>query len=565
MSARARIRAISPSRYIAGQWNRDERLFASKVFLQGRHTVKRTFCWSLVIIFATSLAVDSMGSTQSGNSQSVEQEVRALEEQRRQALLRSDSAALDRLIADSYLATLGDGQVVRKAEALAVNRAGARQVESWEETDLVIRVYGDTAVVTGLAAVKDQLTAGTTASQILRNETGARDFTFRFTHIWAKLNGRWQLVGRHIGQSRQTQASTELRAAEEIVRLLHEWGAAMARRDAQALSQLLADDFTFVSPRGRLITKAVYVANRDTSGTFASEVARFDDVSVRVFGSFAVATSRHTSTSQGVDAGLVREQTGEYTRTDTLIKVDGRWRALATQLTPIGFSGAHAASDVATLNGLNDDALQWSGSPMFPGAQFAVLYGQSYTGGYAVRLRRPNGYFEKPHHHESDEHVSVLSGAIHVGVGESVNRASTRAFRAGGYVVIPARTLHYSWAEGAVVENVSWNGPAVPVWASERTEMSLPRTTLASYVGTYRFADGAALTITLDGATLMAQLSGAPAPFAIFAESETRFFVKSAPPGSSVGISQQIEFVRDASSVVTGLSLGNRKAARVSR
>lgn len=538
----------------------------SQMFLQGRDTVKRTFCWSLVIIVATSLAVGSIGSAQSGNSKSGEQEVRAMEEQRRQALLRNDSAALDRLIADSYLATLGDGQVVRKAEALAVNRAGARQVESWEETDLVIRLYGDTAVVTGLAAVKDRLTAGTTASQILRNETGARDFTFRFTHIWAKLNGRWQLVGRHLsGQNRQTQASTESRDAEEIVRLLHEWGAAMARRDARALSPLLADDFTFVSPRGRLITRAVYVANRDTSGTFASELARFDEVSVRVFGSFAVATSRYTSKSQGVDGGVVQEQTGEYTRTDTLIKVDGRWRALATQLTPIGFTGAHAASDVATLHGLNDDALEWSGSPMFPGAQVAVLYGQSYTGGYAVRLRRPNGHFERPHHHESDEHVSVLSGAIHVGVGESVNRASTRTFRAGGYMVIPARTLHYSWAEGAVVEDVSWNGPAVPVWASERTEISLPRMTLASFVGTYRFADGAALTITLDGAQLMAQLSGAPAPFAIFAESETRFFVKSAPPGSSVGINAQIEFVRDASSVVTGLSLGNRKAARVSR
>lgn len=129
-----------------------------------------------------------------------EQEVRQVENARREALLRNDIAALDRLIADTYLATLGDGQVVGKAEALAVNRAGQRQVESWEETNVVIRLYGATAVVTGLAAVKDRLTAGTRASQILRNETGARDFTFRFTHIWARLDGRWQLVGRHLGR-----------------------------------------------------------------------------------------------------------------------------------------------------------------------------------------------------------------------------------------------------------------------------------------------------------------------------------------------------------------------------
>lgn len=79
-----------------------------------------------------------------------------------------------------------------------MNRAGDRQVESWEETDVVLRRYGDTAVVTGRAVVKDRLTAGSRASRILRNETGTRDFTFRFTHIWAKLDGRWQLVGRHL-------------------------------------------------------------------------------------------------------------------------------------------------------------------------------------------------------------------------------------------------------------------------------------------------------------------------------------------------------------------------------
>lgn len=136
---------------------------------------------------------------QSADAKVLEQEIRAMEERPREALLRNDLAALDRLIADSYLATLADGRVTKKAEALAVNQPGERQVDSWEQTDLVIRLYGDTAVVTGLIAVKDRMTAGSRASQIVRNESGAREFTRRFTHIWAKLDGRWQqLVGRHI-------------------------------------------------------------------------------------------------------------------------------------------------------------------------------------------------------------------------------------------------------------------------------------------------------------------------------------------------------------------------------
>jgi quercetin dioxygenase-like cupin family protein len=362
--------------------------------------------------------------------------------------------------------------------------------------------------------------------------------------------------------------ATQSRDVDEIVRLLRQWTDAMTVGDAQALDQLLADNFTFVSPRGRLILRAMYVANRDTSrgAVFATESARFDDVLVRFYDGFSVSTSRYTTTTQTNDAGFLRQQTsGEYTRTDTWIKVDGRWRALATQLTPIGYAGAHAVTESAALHGVSSGDLKWAESPMYPGAQVAVLHGQPYAGGFAVRMKRPARHFERAHRHESDEHVSVLSGTLHVGVGDGSNRAIARTFRAGGYVVIPSGTLHYSWADGDVLEEIHWDGPAAPVYASERTEIALPRATLASYTGTYRFDDGATLTITVEGGQLTGRLSGAPASFPIFAESETRFFLKSAPPGSSVGVNQAIEFVKDASGVVTDLRLGNRRATRVSR
>jgi hypothetical protein len=76
------------------------------------------------------------------------------------------------------------------------------------------------------------------------------------------------------------------------------------------------------------------------------------------------------------------------------------------------------------------------------------------------------------------------------------------------------------------------------------------------------------LTVTLEGDQLMAQFAGAPAPFPIYPESETKFFLKSAPPGSSVGINAQIEFVKDASGSTTGLIVHgatDRKGTRVSK
>lgn len=116
-----------------------------------------------------------------------EQQVREAEAARRQAILDNDTAALERLIAGSFVGTLDDGRTTTKADELGVNRPTDRKVESWVSTDVVVRVYGDTAVVTGRAAVKDRL-----------RDEGVRDFAFRFTHIWSRINGQWQLVGRHI-------------------------------------------------------------------------------------------------------------------------------------------------------------------------------------------------------------------------------------------------------------------------------------------------------------------------------------------------------------------------------
>jgi hypothetical protein len=150
-----------------------------------------------------------------------------------------------------------------------------------------------------------------------------------------------------------------------------------------------------------------------------------------------------------------------------------------------------------------------------------------------------------------------------------VERDTAKVFRAGAYVVIPARTVHYSWAEGAVVEEVYWNGPAAPISTSSRTEISLPRAALAGYVGTYRFdPTGTTLTVSLEGDHLMARLGGAPSPFPIYPESETKFFLKAAPPGSSVGINAKIEFVKDPSGDATGVIVHeatDRKAVRISK
>jgi len=86
-------------------------------------------------------------------------------------------------------------------------------------------------------------------------------------------------------------------------------------------------------------------------------------------------------------------------------------------------------------------------------------------------------------------------------------------------------------AQGGVVQTTS-----------ERKEIPLPVATLSKYVGTYELAPGANMMIRLAGDHLTTQLTGQP-QFPIFAESETKFFLKV--------VDAQVEFFTDLSGAVT--------------
>ena len=110
-----------------------------------------------------------------------------MESERRQALLRHDTKALDRLLAPEFtrISSITGARIITKAEELAANDSATRRVQSWDASDVDIRIYGNVALVTGLADVSDTLSGG------------GRHIRFRYTHVWVKRDGRWQLVHRH--------------------------------------------------------------------------------------------------------------------------------------------------------------------------------------------------------------------------------------------------------------------------------------------------------------------------------------------------------------------------------
>jgi ketosteroid isomerase-like protein len=122
----------------------------------------------------------------------VEQELMQMEHDWSAAFLNHDVSAVARILADDYVGTDGRGIMTTKAEEMEEAKApapGAPMPERaiLEETisDLKVRVYGNTAVVTGIANEKVSFKG---KESLIR---------YRRTTVYVKRQGRWQCVSFH--------------------------------------------------------------------------------------------------------------------------------------------------------------------------------------------------------------------------------------------------------------------------------------------------------------------------------------------------------------------------------
>jgi hypothetical protein len=106
--------------------------------------------------------------------------------------------------------------------------------------------------------------------------------------------------------------------------------------------------------------------------------------------------------------------------------------------------------------------LKWMGTPpgLPSGAQLAVLEGDpTKSGYYTIRLKMPGSYTIAPHWHSQDEHITVISGTFHAGMGDTLNRASASTLPAGSYLSLSGHMNHFAWSKGAAVVQISGQGP----------------------------------------------------------------------------------------------------------
>jgi len=133
--------------------------------------------------------------------------------------------------------------------------------------------------------------------------------------------------GRQQSVAQGADAATE----QEVKQAIKKYREALLQRDASALKQIWADDYTFTNGAGETHSKAQRLANLKSGATSLDSISQEEDMKVRVHGNVAVATGRVTI--KGQYSG--KQASGQYCSINVWVKGAAGWQLIANQLTPV--------------------------------------------------------------------------------------------------------------------------------------------------------------------------------------------------------------------------------------
>ena len=127
---------------------------------------------------------------------------------------------------------------------------------------------------------------------------------------------------------------------------------------------------------------------------------------------------------------------------------------------PVAFVVIEPAGDEMTMNAAAGMSFQPLEVPGFkPGMQIAAVHGDPMgKGDYTIRLKFPAGYTFPAHYHPNAEHLTVLSGAFQLGMGEKEG-GPLRDYAPGDFLYIPPKKPHYGGAKTETVIQLHGIGP----------------------------------------------------------------------------------------------------------
>ncbi len=126
------------------------------------------------------LVVPQLTLPAAGQPGTAERQIRELEVQRREALLRRDTRVLDRIFADDYMIITSSGEVLTKSQLLERVESGRDAPEPLNQEDVKVRVYGNVAVQTSL--------------DTYRGREKGQPAKVRVTRVYVNQEGGWRLA-----------------------------------------------------------------------------------------------------------------------------------------------------------------------------------------------------------------------------------------------------------------------------------------------------------------------------------------------------------------------------------
>lgn len=131
-------------------------------------------------------AKGATASEKRSQKRKVEQTLRMMTEDLIQAYPRQEAAVLDRILADDLTVINPDGSSGDKVREIGGLKSGKLKLESVTNDDMKVRVFGETAVVTGRATIRGQIDGGE-----IRDQN-------RYTSVFVKRRGRWQVIALQV-------------------------------------------------------------------------------------------------------------------------------------------------------------------------------------------------------------------------------------------------------------------------------------------------------------------------------------------------------------------------------
>jgi ketosteroid isomerase-like protein len=153
--------------------------------LKGEFSMRWTLVIAVLALTLTSLALGQEQSANKDQKSSVEQAIRQLDNERIQAQINADAAALDRIYAVDFIGVGPSGTVRTKPQVISDLTSGNLKFQSITTDEVQVRIYENTVVETGLSTMVGQD----------KGKTVPRDT--RFTRVWVKQQGHWRLVANH--------------------------------------------------------------------------------------------------------------------------------------------------------------------------------------------------------------------------------------------------------------------------------------------------------------------------------------------------------------------------------